>query len=670
MEVSSYDLFSPLDNSPLFHNLLVNREGFHCRQHLVYRHLFTENLENTNQVEVTLTQGPPDEDKFINRLNIFKNRGWVCEVVFLFFTTEWNFGDSDILTKLIKLHTREYFVEGDNFMEGDGFMVEGPGMRPTLERYPDSIYVFLFPSTPKHQFSRTSVNLYNTKIPLFGIIFPPPAGPLNTSELCFHLQPMMEPRLKYFKCFADLRIEDYFLSDESQFAPDLDQFWINLSPQNVDYDFFANFIKRRNKTILHYKWCAPCPQAAFMSQQSPTNFVSGPNEYLIWVMTSFDGLTFLSCYTEPRLEFAVFLSPFDSKVWAGIGLSILAVTVLIDAHFRYYLRIMNYSSLLFFFALFLEDMTSLPERVLKSVPFKQVVVPCLLIGTLLTNCYTGMVITKLNSPLPAKQFDTFKDIMCLRSDNDMVITEDDFTDFINRWDPFAPNGDYVYDTKVTVYPPNYFECFSLLSAVNSVVLQKYSAFNPKFYQLFSVAATPWFDDIPQRTKKIAFLLHNLKSRWFPENLRDPRDDPEKVGQYIEQELVTCGRSAYIGSSSEVGAYHEHLAELHPTIQLYKSKQHVLEYWVGWLFRACSKMSKIKRDFERILESGIYKKRKEYNVTGEWVKRKKFVISKTRNDASIKDKVKPLSLQSTVQAVFVLGSSGIGIGLGLFFSEYW
>lgn len=73
-------------SDPFIHNLISSQQT--CRIHLAFNELTTENLENTQNIAVTLSKLPINTP--LNArvpLNPFKNRGWICELLFFYVKT-------------------------------------------------------------------------------------------------------------------------------------------------------------------------------------------------------------------------------------------------------------------------------------------------------------------------------------------------------------------------------------------------------------------------------------------------------------------------------------------------------------------------------------------------------------------------------------------------------
>lgn len=70
-----------------------------CRYHLVFNNISNANLPTTRHIPVTLTKREiPDSfnirdhqpSKIFSKLALFQNKGWFCEIVLLFVTTNYN----------------------------------------------------------------------------------------------------------------------------------------------------------------------------------------------------------------------------------------------------------------------------------------------------------------------------------------------------------------------------------------------------------------------------------------------------------------------------------------------------------------------------------------------------------------------------------------------------
>lgn len=59
---------------------------------------------------------------------------------------------------------------------------------------------------------------------------------------------------------------------------------------------------------------------------------------------------------------------------------------------------------------------------------------------------------------------------------------------------------------------------------------------------------------------------NPRIRWFPDKLRFLRDKitPSEVNNLVEEEVLQCDKSAYIGAKREIDSYYEYLNRHYPT----------------------------------------------------------------------------------------------------------
>lgn len=93
--------------NPFLHNFINSQQ--HCGIHLVFKELALENLEHTQNIAVTLTKlrnetiiGPD------NALNLFKNKGWACELLILYVKNFTPSNPGQLVNSWFKLYIKQY----------------------------------------------------------------------------------------------------------------------------------------------------------------------------------------------------------------------------------------------------------------------------------------------------------------------------------------------------------------------------------------------------------------------------------------------------------------------------------------------------------------------------------------------------------------------------------
>lgn len=132
----------------------------------------------------------------------------------------------------------------------------------------------------------------------------------------------------------------------------------------------------------------------------------------VWVQTGNTGYSFLTCYGKRVLTFDFYWNPFQPELWAALGATYISLSLLL-ASWLFWNRVKNsFCPWLYVLGALLEDGVPLP-RTLKDNPGLRAIFGCWIITCVfLTNCYNGLMITGLNSPLAAATVTKFRDLVC------------------------------------------------------------------------------------------------------------------------------------------------------------------------------------------------------------------------------------------------------------------
>ncbi|OXA41439.1 hypothetical protein Fcan01_23601 [Folsomia candida] len=132
------------------------------------------------------------------------------------------------------------------------------------------------------------------------------------------------------------------------------------------------------------------------------------------VLTSFSGFEFLTCYSPKSLDFMFYFKPFEPSLWLTIGVALVLMGCVTSLFVKYYVRgkKITFSCWVYLAATCLEETSSVPSAVANKYYFRLTLGIWALVSTFLTNCYSGLMITDLNSPLPGAIFESFEDLQC------------------------------------------------------------------------------------------------------------------------------------------------------------------------------------------------------------------------------------------------------------------
>jgi hypothetical protein len=122
---------------------------------------------------------------------------------------------------------------------------------------------------------------------------------------------------------------------------------------------------------------------------------------------------------------------------------------------------------------------------------------------------------------------------------------------------------------------------------------------------------------------------------------------------IEEELVDCKRSAYVGYKTDISFELEYLRSNYRRQQWQKGEEDIFPQVQSWGFRRHGN-SKVPYYLTMIIESGIYRRLEEYSRIGEYLKRRnitRIISCETKSDRI----VRPLGISGSIQTVFIICS---------------
>lgn len=406
------------------------------------------------------------------------------------------------------------------------------------------------------------------------------------------------------------------------------------------------------------------------------------------ITIEFIGNQFLTCYRDEFLTFKFYITPFKPWLWFMIAISLLSIIVITSA-FKYFggFKTISFTPWLFILATIFEEDGYIPVKIDREPFYRLIFRPWCLMAVFLTNCYTGMMISELNSPLQAIRPGTFDDLAC----NRMGI--EDVHKFVLSFEYYrartfdnvlpSPRDDrsmYGYDRAAwywvytrsiqmivainlrskrpipdLINPFASKECFQLLSLPSG-----YASGHPAFLQfILNLHSFVIQANMSEQILKVLNLLDPRHSyfpigkKYLPQNTT-----MLEFRNTIKSDLVKCGRTVFIANSDILEAEFQ-FVEKHYTIKkFYKGKEIMLEVPFRWSFYR-EGSSKVPRYIKGLVESGIYKRLKEEDIRKKYLKRKP--IKKVRAE----ELFKPVKLYGAILTLFVLcGSTLLAASLGL------
>lgn len=131
----------------------------------------------------------------------------------------------------------------------------------------------------------------------------------------------------------------------------------------------------------------------------------------VHIVTGIEGYSFLSCFSKKVIIFDFYFTPFQPKVWIGLITGYLVVSCFLGIYLFTAKIKGSLSPWLFTLGALLEDGIPVTSKIEKQSWFRVLTGSWILAAVILTNCYNGLVITELNSPLQLS-INTFKKLVC------------------------------------------------------------------------------------------------------------------------------------------------------------------------------------------------------------------------------------------------------------------
>lgn len=130
-----------------------------------------------------------------------------------------------------------------------------------------------------------------------------------------------------------------------------------------------------------------------------------------WIQTEAELYSFVTCYSKNSITFDFYITPFQPELWYTLLATYFCLTIILSFWMLKKLQ-GSFCSWLFVLGALLEDGVPLPRKLEKNSAFRLIFGCWIIVCVFITNCYNGLMITGLNSPLAATTVNTFKDLVC------------------------------------------------------------------------------------------------------------------------------------------------------------------------------------------------------------------------------------------------------------------
>lgn len=344
----------------------------------------------------------------------------------------------------------------------------------------------------------------------------------------------------------------------------------------------------------------------------------------------------------------------------------------------------SFSAWYFILANIFEEPAFVPKKLESKQFFRLVLGTWVLTTVVLTNCYNGLMITELNSPLPATAPTSWRDLICgdkyifkkydkfkkLKVVNNTVgvFWESNFGEFRQYWD----NSNYWYNDYW--YPhivsnknsTSFINCFDLFSTViepngNGILKYAFTEF------LYAYGFNPSLNyDPPKVLSEESLLMYSFLN---PRHLFEPKKvncsfdqcNQTALTSIIEGELINCGRTVLAAKASDLSGEIHFLKKNYDWIPFEEGRDSLHSQIIGFLFKREGN-SKVPAYCRQLVQSGIFSRLEDEYQRQKFSKRIPVVTTRVEN------KELPLNLAGKVFTVFVLCGITTGVGVIVFIFE--
>lgn len=402
------------------------------------------------------------------------------------------------------------------------------------------------------------------------------------------------------------------------------------------------------------------------------NIKDVPNDIATFVVTGRSGYSFLSCCSKSQITFEFYITPFEPSLWIGLLVTFVILVIILQS-WVIYTKVRGFPCWLFVLGALLEDGIPPPNKI-EGKPTYRLIFGCWIIAAVfLTNCYNGLMVTGLNSPLATNTLDTFADWVCGFEQANLSVQEyfrvrnwatqynysidlDYISNYFNRLERVFGKGQ-----NLTVNPTSLQHCGSLLSfpvedtTSKSVLNDGRPAFVGYLFNKFrSILLGSWNKTL--KPDEFWLNLFHPKHRHFPRNTTNlGKLSFQESANRVEMEVVECGKTAFIAESLVLESEFEYLTRKYARKKFYKSKDVLdlsLSGVVIMLLQGCYKLSVYYRN---LVETGIYERLMVEQRSREWYKRKfgGLVAPQTFSDK--------MTMDGCIVTLFILCASLAGTG---------
>ncbi|OXA61902.1 hypothetical protein Fcan01_01643 [Folsomia candida] len=384
-----------------------------------------------------------------------------------------------------------------------------------------------------------------------------------------------------------------------------------------------------------------------------------------------EGLTFFTCYKETNLSFQIYVAPFQTELWVAILITLATVLTFANFVIRFCItgseieKNRSSSVVALFLCATLFEESYIFEKSNKSIwtssTLRFVFTLWLLLCILLTNTFLGIFIMKLSSPLPPlKKYEYFIDLLTYPQHHETADQGQLMKESLRVWEIGDASIGLNFQSNITTQAS---EHFVFLTPQIKTTSPRHVV-NYKFWHTihtFLLDVVNYVDFASHRGFRnlLGISLHVKTQKFPPFSI----STSESVSQeFALEELITqCHKKyAYIEYEGKVMNELEYLTEYYPSnvVDFTLAKESILYEYIYALFE--QSVSKVPKNFVKILESGIYKKILQARESN-FRKLNKGVVRTRQNVKDLLAKifkdgdqaVNAMALSGSIQTVFII-----------------
>lgn len=383
------------------------------------------------------------------------------------------------------------------------------------------------------------------------------------------------------------------------------------------------------------------------------------------ILTEFDGFSFLTCYSKESITFDFYFTPFQTELWYGL-VSVYVLLTLGLGLWMFLERIKtSFCPWLYLLGALLEDGVPIPEKLEKNSIFRLVFGSWIIIGVLFSNCYNGLMITGLHSPLLSSSVTkTFRDLVCQWKEvrNIMIERRANGSNSNFNFDEYILYADGLMGRNQQIrnlYPPK--DCFALLSVPKQgspFSRPEFFAFLHHFYIQYEF---DWFTNSTGKLYELQLNLMHPNQRHFPQNTAHlgQLSYSEWVSR-VEKEVAGCGKTAQVLPTKFLQSEIQYLGRSYPAAKLYQGQDILQPAPIGISFKNPG-ISKIPKYYKFLVEAGIYGR-----INTEFYERTNFRRKRAGEMKPLPDK---MTMAGCISTLFIVCVGAAGVGGLVFCGEY-